>query len=152
MSKNSLVVACVLAGFLVACGSPTLSEETPPPTAAAVIPFTAGSPAQLEAGDALQLVGDGTGVSETFTLTESSRIRLSWDQTAGENFLLYVQSTTDPANRVQFVFQTTPGEGSGDWIFNAGEYIVEVEGEGSQWRITLDLVEYMSSPLDLLED
>lgn len=145
MVKKSLILTPLVIVSLAAC-SPTPAPdvfETPQEVA---LQFDPSPPAQLKPGDRLQLQGDGSALSESFSFAEDSLVRVSWNMMQGDEFILTIRSTEVDGERIQFTIQNSPGQGSGDWIFEAGEYVVEVEGEDSQWELSLELVEYMESP------
>lgn len=147
MVNKNVTLTFLVFMLLVACSPMSTPDVQEPPTEGP-LQFDPNPPAQLKPGDALHLQGSGSALSESFSLSEDCLVRVTWNMIQGNDFTLVVRSTEDEAESIQFTIQNSPGEGSGDWIFKAGEYVVDVVGEGSQWELDIELVENMESPFN----
>jgi len=139
MAKTGIInyfLFIVFVILMVACraGSPT---DTSAPTSAIQTP----KPTVILPDELFRISGEGAGmVGETFTLSEESHIRVSWDQSSEGKFVL-VLFNLDPEmegthyGRVIFEYFIGPSSGYGDYILIPGEYGFEIEEGDGPWEV-----------------
>ncbi|MFQ5410553.1 MAG: hypothetical protein ACE5FI_19255, partial [Anaerolineales bacterium] len=115
-------------------------QPTPYPT----LPPTVVSPNEI-----FRATGDGPGVTATFSLAEDMRIRVNWDQSSTERFVLAVFSVdpTDTAqqsgyDRVIFEDSLGPSAWHGDDDYIAGTYAIEVEQADGPWEVWVERLDF----------
>ena len=126
----------VVAIMLAAC-SLFQSAETPAPTLA---------PTVVVPGELFRASGEGPMVAEPFSLDEDKRIRVNWEQSSSERFLLLVVSL-DPDQqyskfgRVIYEFSIGSSSGFGDYDYIAVEYVIEVKEADGPWEVWIETID-----------
>jgi len=135
VNKGYFKLFCIQATiivFLAACRLDQAVDPTPETIDASAIKATVVVPDEI-----FHVSGQGPGITkETFSLTERTRVRVNWDQTSQNLFVLviYRENAADQ-NRVTFEYIVGPSHGYGDFDFEAGEYGVEIEKGDGPWEI-----------------
>ena len=133
---NISIVLFLISILLAACFSDQ-PAETSAPTSVIRTP----KPTVILPDELFRISGEGAGIAEeTFTLTEETPIRVSWDQSSEGKFVL-VLFNLDPEmegtqyGRVTFEYFVGPSSGYGDYILIPGEYGFEVEQGDGPWEV-----------------
>lgn len=133
---ETLLILVATIVLLFACSSDQ-PAETSAPTSAIRTP----KPTVILPDELFRISGEGAGIAEeTFTLTEETRIRVSWDQSSEGKFVL-VLFNLDPEmdgtqyGRVTFEYFVGPSSGYGDYILIPGEYGFEIEEGDGPWEV-----------------
>ena len=137
VNKRYLKLLCIqLALFvlLAACGPDQAVDPSPEANDYSTPRATVIAPGEL-----FRTSGEGPGIAnETFTLTETTRIRVNWDQFSEDLFVLVIfREDSDSQNRVTFEYFVGPSSGYGDFDFEPGEYVIEIEEGDGPWEVWL---------------
>ncbi|MBC8509800.1 MAG: hypothetical protein ISR58_05680 [Anaerolineales bacterium] len=127
-------VHLAIAVLLTACGS---SQAVNPSSEATNYPVSNAT--VIAPDEIIHVSGEGKGIAEKiFTLTESKRVRVNWDQSSEDLFILVIfRKNAGEQNRVTFEYIVGPSSGYGDFDFEPGEYAIEVEKGDGLWEVWL---------------
>jgi len=103
-------------------------------------PMPTPRPTSIAADELIRTSGEGPGETDTFTLEEDTRIRVSWDQSSeGVFIMVVVRADPDPNNPFpeRIVFEDVKGasDGYSDFDYFAGEYYIEIEQADGPWEV-----------------
>ena len=139
IAKLSLLF--LLIALVTACSAEKPAGEAP----ASVEPAGTAVPTVLP-GELFRDSGEGVGVAEgTFTLDQDARIRMSWEQSSQDRFILVLfnldpEMEDTPFGRVTFEYVVGPSKGHNDWDLVAGEYGIEVQEGDGPWKVWIEEV------------
>jgi len=135
--KTANLILFVLINVMLAACTSAQPTETSAPTPAIQTP----KPTIILPDEVFRISGEGAGIAEaTFSLSEETRIRVSWNQSSEAKFVL-VLFNLDPKmegtqyDRVTFEYYIGPSSGYGDYILIPGEYGFEIEEGDGPWEI-----------------
>ncbi|MBL7163072.1 MAG: hypothetical protein ISS57_10730 [Anaerolineales bacterium] len=140
MNKGYLKLLCIQLAvviFLTACGSDQAVDPSPE-----TIDYSTPRATVIATDELFRTSGEGSGVAEkTFIINETTRIRVNWDQSSEDLFVLVIfREDSESINRVTFEYIVGPSSGYGDFDFEPGEYVLEIEEGDGPWDVWLQEV------------
>lgn len=94
-----------------------------------------------------RVAGEGSPfVSQPIRLATDATLRINWNQSGQGKFILSL-ANRDPAlqstpyGRVIFELSVGPSNGSGEYSFVAGEYVLQVEEADGAWEVWVEWAE-----------
>lgn len=137
VNKGYLELLCVqlaIVVLLAACGSGQAVDPSPE-----TIEYSTPRATVIVPDELFRTSGEGSGIAKkTFTLTETTRVRVNWDQSSENLFVLVIfREDSDNLNRVTFEYFVGPSSGYGDFDFEPGEYVIEIEEGDGSWEVWL---------------
>ncbi|MBA4384992.1 MAG: hypothetical protein C0410_09665 [Anaerolinea sp.] len=149
----SIIIVLLL--LLSACIPSTDTIDNTSPTAATVTPevstknvacvFETISPADV-IREIVNISGDAPK-SENFSLDSETTIRVYWNQTSKENFLLSTinldpKLSDSPERKIAFESYVGPSSGCNDATISAGQYQVNVKDADGPWAVLIQAISY----------
>jgi len=139
------IIAFFVVLILAACSNPAGSSVTPSlpegtPTITPTLPSLDLVPVTPAAGDLISISGTGPATSEPFTITGKSMVRVNWQQSSIDRFLLAVVNTDSaqagtPYGRIVFESVIGPSAMSSDYELIAGQYTIAVDMADGPWKV-----------------
>ena len=133
---GALLIILVTWSALAACTTNQLTATITPSSNIPSLKQTTISSEEL-----YRATGEGAGLTEdTFSINEEKRIRVNWEQSSQDQFILVLISmdpemAETPYHRVTFEYFVGPSSGYGDYDLVPGEYGFEIEKGDGAWEI-----------------